>query len=63
MRQFWTTASASRTLQKEISGREIPPTVTILTALFSFFPLQSEHGSSVMYEVRRERVLFELVSV
>ena len=63
MRQFCTTARASRTLQNDISGRETPPTVTILTALFSFLPRQSGHGSSVIYDVSRDLVRFELVSV
>ena len=41
----------------------VDPTVTPLTALFSLLPLQSEHGSSVMYEDILDLVLSEDVSV
>ena len=61
--QYWTVARASNTLQLEIPGRVVEPTVTPLTALFSFLPSQSEHGSSVMNEESLDLVLSEDVSV
>ena len=40
----------------------MPPTITLLTAGFNFWPLQSKQGSSVIYDVKRVRVRSELVS-
>ena len=61
--QYCTTANASKTLQEEIAGRDIPPTITLLTASFNFWPLHSGHGSSFMYEAILDLVLSEEVSL
>ena len=61
--QYCTTANASNTLQEEIAGKEIPPTITLLTASLSFLPLQSGHGSSFIYDAILDLVLSDDVSV
>ena len=61
--QYWTTARASKTLQEEIAGKETPPTITLLTALFNFRPSQSGQGSSFIKEVIRDLVLSDDVSL